>query len=304
MKRNFVLAALSLLLAVTAISCGSKSPFPGYKATESGLYYKKIVKGNGDALKLGDIIRVKIAYYTHDSLLFTSEKMPEPLYDQVQESIFKGDWFEGIRMMNVGDSMSFMVVADSVFDKYFQISPLPHFIEPGSYMRWEIKVEEAMSEEAYEQMMKEKEQQMREQQEKEMADIKAKLAQAEEELTAYLKANKITVEPRESGLVYVCTKKGKGPKPEANQKVKVHYTGKLLDGTVFDSSVERGEPIEFVLGVGMVIRGWDEGIALMSKGEKGVLYIPAGLAYGPQQRGDVIKPYSNLMFEVELVDIN
>lgn len=304
MKRNFFLAAISLLLAVTAISCDPNSPFPSYKATDSGLYYKTIVKGNGDALKIGDIIKMKLAYYVNDSLLFTTDNLPEPAYDKVRESDFQGDLYEGFRMMRVGDSMSFMINADSVYRKQFHAPIIPAFVKPNVYLRWEVKVEEVLSEEAYEQMMKEKQQKLMEQREKEMAEMQAKLAQAEEELKAYLKAKNIKAEPRESGLVYVCTKKGKGPKPTANQKVKVHYTGKLLDGTVFDSSVERGEPIEFELGVGRVIRGWDEGIALMSKGEKGILYIPAGLAYGPQQAGDLIKPYSNLMFEVELVDFN
>ena len=126
--------------------------------------------------------------------------------------------------------------------------------------------------------------------------------QADNEFAAFLADNGITAQPQESGLVYVCTKKGKGPKPGYKNKVKVHYTGKLLDGRVFDSSIERGEPIEFQLGVGQVIPGWDEGIALMSKGEKGILYIPSKLAYGSRQAGELITPYSNLMFEVELVD--
>ena len=98
------------------------------------------------------------------------------------------------------------------------------------------------------------------------------------------------------------TTEGNGEKPEPGQLVKVHYTGKLMDGTVFDSSVERDQPFQFPLGVGQVIPGWDEGIGLMSKGEKGVLYIPYYLAYGERGAGEKIKPYDNLMFEVELID--
>ena len=97
---------------------------------------------------------------------------------------------------------------------------------------------------------------------------------------------------------------GNGEKPEVGKMVQMHYTDKLLDGTVFDSSVERGEPFSFVLGVGQVIPGWDEGVQLMSKGEKGVLYIPYYLAYGERQAGEKILPFSNLMFEVELVDFD
>ena len=83
--------------------------------------------------------------------------------------------------------------------------------------------------------------------------------------------------------------------------MKVHYTGKLLDGTVFDSSRNSTEPFQFNLGLGQVIAGWDEGIQMMSKGEKGVLYIPFYLAYVDRQAG-IIPPFSTLVFEVELVD--
>ena len=290
MKRSIYLAAMSLLLSAMVISCGQKSPFPGYKSTETGLYYKEIVKGTGEALELNDVIRVNLAYYINDSLLFSTNELPEPAYDLVHESLFQGDIYEGFRMMHVGDSMSFMINADSVFRKQFRAPIIPEYVTPEAYLRWEVKVEEATTEEAYQQ--------------KKMEEAAALQQQANDEFKAYLSANGITAEPQESGLVYVCTKKGKGPKPGYKQKVKVHYTGKLLDGTVFDSSVDRGEPIEFELGVGRVIPGWDEGIALMSKGEKGVLYIPSNLAYGARQAGDLIKPYSNLMFEVELVDFN
>ena len=98
------------------------------------------------------------------------------------------------------------------------------------------------------------------------------------------------------------TEAGNGEKPEVGKPVTMHYTGKLLDGTVFDSSVERNEPFQFILGVGQVIPGWDEGVQLMSKGEKGVLYIPYYLGYGERQAGEKIAPFSNLMFEVELID--
>ena len=290
MKKSMYLVAMSLLLSVMVISCGQKSPFPGYKPTGTGLYYKEIVKGTGDQLKMNDVIKVCLAYYVNDSLLFTTDNLPEPAYDMVRESFFQGDVYEGFRMMHVGDSMSFMINADSVFRKQFHAPIIPDYVKPDVFLRWEVKVEESMTEEAYQQMK--------------MDEMAAKQQQADDELNAYLTANGVIAEPQESGLVYVCTQKGKGPKPGYKQKVKVHYTGRLLDGTVFDSSVERGEPIEFELGVGQVIPGWDEGIALMSKGEKGILYIPSNLAYGSRQAGDLIKPFSNLIFEVELVDFN
>ena len=134
------------------------------------------------------------------------------------------------------------------------------------------------------------------------ADHPEETATAAQQLTEYLEKNKITAEPTPSGLYYVMTQEGNGEKPEVGQMVQVHYTGKLLDGTLFDSSIERGEPISIPIGVGQVIPGWDEGIMMMSKGEKGVLYIPYYLAYGDRQAGEKITPFSNLMFEVELID--
>jgi len=103
-----------------------------------------------------------------------------------------------------------------------------------------------------------------------------------------------------SGLQYTILKEGKGPKPTYGNRVKVHYTGTLLDGTVFDSSVERGEPAVF--GVGQVIQGWVEALQLMPVGSKWKLFIPQELAYGENGAGQ-IKPYSVLVFEVELLEI-
>lgn len=104
----------------------------------------------------------------------------------------------------------------------------------------------------------------------------------------------------ESGLQYEVIKMGKGKKPSATDRVKVHYHGTLIDGTVFDSSVERGEPITF--GLNQVIKGWTEGVQLMPVGSKFRFYIPQELGYGAQQAGN-IPPYSTLIFDVELLEI-
>ena len=104
----------------------------------------------------------------------------------------------------------------------------------------------------------------------------------------------------ESGLQYEVIKMGKGKKPSATDRVKVHYHGTLIDGTVFDSSVERGEPITFSLN--QVIKGWTEGVQLMPVGSKFRFYIPQELGYGAQQAGN-IPPYSTLIFDVELLEI-
>ena len=106
----------------------------------------------------------------------------------------------------------------------------------------------------------------------------------------------------ESGLQYMIINEGTGEKPTADDTVKVHYHGTLTDGTVFDSSVDRGEPTEF--GVSQVIKGWTEGLQLMSEGAKYKFFIPQELAYGANPRpGGAIKPFAPLVFEVELLEI-
>lgn len=108
----------------------------------------------------------------------------------------------------------------------------------------------------------------------------------------------------ESGLDYIETEAGTGAQAAAGKTVKVHYTGKFPDGKVFDSSYSRGEPIEFALGTGRVIKGWDEGIALMKVGGKAQLVIPPELAYGERGAGGgVIPPNATLVFDVELVEV-
>lgn len=104
-----------------------------------------------------------------------------------------------------------------------------------------------------------------------------------------------------SGLQYVITKEGTGKTPSATDIVKVHYTGTLIDGTKFDSSVDRGEPIEFPLNG--VIPGWTEGLQLMKEGGKAMLYIPPALGYGDRGAGGVIGPNAALIFEVELLEV-
>lgn len=144
---------------------------------------------------------------------------------------------------------------------------------------------------------------MKERQEKAAKEAEAKFGDNKKEGEEFLKANKTKkgVVTTASGLQYVVLKEGKGDKPKAMSKVRVHYHGTTISGEVFDSSVEKKKPYE--LGVNQFVRGFGEGLQLMKVGAKYKFFIPQELAYGVQQRGALIKPFSALVFEVELLDI-
>ena len=149
---------------------------------------------------------------------------------------------------------------------------------------------------------KKQQEKMKKQQEEQAKKAEKEFGEYKKEGEKFLAENKTKegVKTTDSGLQYIVLKEGKGDAPTATSRVKVHYHGTLTDGTVFDSSVDRGQPSEF--GVNQVIKGWTEGLQLMKPGAKYKFFIPQELAYGPQQRGAKIKPFSALVFEVELLE--
>ena len=302
MKKSILsMAALAMLMMGIMSACTEKSPYPGYQKTDTGLYYQ-FFNQNKDAAQpqVGDLMDLAICCTVNDTTFIvpnTENTLP------LEAPLFAGDFYEGMAMMHKGDSASFIVNIDSTFIKWFHQPKLPEEFKPTDVMRFEVRLDDFYPESEYAARLAVKiKKDIDARIEKMKADHPEETATAAQQLTEYLAKNKIDVQPTASGLYYVKTQDGNGEKPEVGQMVQVHYTGKLLDGTLFDSSIERGEPISIPIGVGQVIPGWDEGIMMMSKGEKGVLYIPYYLAYGDRQAGDKITPYSNLMFEVELID--
>jgi serine/threonine protein kinase/FKBP-type peptidyl-prolyl cis-trans isomerase len=131
-----------------------------------------------------------------------------------------------------------------------------------------------------------------------------RLEKEKSEIREYMQKNNLTGNPTTSGLYYIETKAGSGPIAKSGNTVKVNYTLTSLDGTKFDSTYDTSKPFEFKLGAGQVIKGFEEGIAMMRLGSKGLLIIPYGLGYGKSSSGSLIPAYSTLVFEVELLDIN
>lgn len=130
-----------------------------------------------------------------------------------------------------------------------------------------------------------------------------RIAEGKKEMEAELDKIAAGFNKTDSGLRYQIIQKGSGKKAEKGKQISVHYKGQLTNGTVFDSSYQRKEPIDFTVGTGQVIKGWDEGLQLMQVGDKARLVIPSQLAYGSQGAGGVIPPDATLIFDIELMDV-
>jgi FKBP-type peptidyl-prolyl cis-trans isomerase len=280
------------------VSC-NKSEFDGFEKAENGLHYQFFTQDEaGVKATEGDGVSIKIVYALKksptDSVLFDSRMNSEDGTGTVRyilpKSSFAGSLEDALKMMAKNDSAAFIISADSFFLKTNKMEALPPFAKPGDKLLITVKMVDVK-------LKKE----LEENQKKQEAEIAALEAAEKPKMDAYLTENKITTPPTASGIVFIETQKGKGgAHPTATDEVTVHYTGMLLDGTKFDSSLDRGEPAKFPLN--QVIPGWTEAIQLMTKGSKAKIIIPSNLGYGPRGAGAQIPPFSTLIFEVELID--
>ncbi len=265
---KLMLAAV-LLLGLTA--CSADQDVQRQK-TANGLEY--VFHANEAPVKaeIGDILVVNLSYGTTDTTIFDSQTYGKPVYIQLTNPAYRGSLEEGLAMLGSGDSITFFLSADSVYQRIFH-QPLPPFVEKGSELIFKVGVLAVKNED------------------RELADWFAKA--------------QISASPRPSGL-YILPMKAAAANARAaapGLKAKVHYAGYLLDGTKFASSIDKGEPYQFQIGKGQVIPGWDEGISTMKVGEQVRLIIPSYLAYGPRGSSNLVPPYATLVFEIELLDV-
>ncbi len=300
------------LMALVFTACGQKE----YITTDTGLEYLKVKEGSGERPQDGDFLMLNVSYSdANDNIMFSSADRGGALPLNYVDSVFKnnGSLEEGFRLCGKGDSIIFKIPAERIFKESFR-QPLPDSISSESIITVYMGVQEIFNQEQFQAYRMERSQKA---QAKAAEDAKEQVATEAKIIEDFLIENGIEAQSTEEGLYYVITQEGNGEQPVNGNTVVVNYTGQLLDGTMFDSSIEEdakaggvyregrnyGTPFDFLLGQGRVIKGWDIGIALLSKGAKATLYIPSALGYGARGAGANIPPNSVLMFDVELVDI-
>jgi len=265
--KKLVLMIMSISLFSASWAQDSKAPVkvkkPKTMTTKSGLQYTITQKGNGKKAVAGD--KVVVHYtgkLTNDTIFDSSVKRNEPFTFKLGAGQVIKGWDEGIALLQVGDKATFRIPAELGYG-----STANGKIPANSVLVFDVELLDVL-----------------------------------EGVKPYDVKGKDTVTTA-SGLKYIMVASTKsGDQPKKGDKVSVHYTGYFLDGKVFDSSVDRGKPIQIQIGVGQVIPGWDEGIALLHKGEKARMIIPYNLAYGEAGRGP-IPAKATLVFDVELLDV-
>lgn len=284
MKRNLTKLALIALSATILFTLGACSKYKGFKKDKSGFYYQfhGDIHDTADQPHTGDLVGVLLSLRAGDSILIPM--MPN---EMIMDSLYEGDMFAALRMMHVGDSATFILDGPKFFENMMNPGQEYTFGEDPLYL--DVKLYGVMKKADFEKAKAEYEAQLDERRTQEIADI-----------DNYLQNNP-GMKQAETGVYVKTVKKGNGAKVEPLQTVKVHYTGRFTDGTVFDSSVERGTPFEFTVGAGQVIPGWDATVSNMRVGDKVTVLIPSDLAYGEGRQG--IPPYSPLVFDIELLEI-
>lgn len=300
-----LLAILMLLIGVgTLSSCNKK------KVTEQGGIEYTFIKEGKEKGKNGEFLLYNFEVTTeNDSVIFTTTEEPFPATLQINDSMPVNNGMDEIFLnLRKGDSIALESTVKLVFGENY-----PPFLQPEDIVKVRIGAFEIMDEEAiqtyYEKVMAAEEG-------KRVERAKERLVEEAKIIQNYVDEKGFDAKKTDSGLFYVIEREGTGEPVTAGSTLKVDYAGYLLDGTLFDTSIEaiakekdvynQGRdyaPFDLVVGVGEVIQGWDEGLMLLKKGSKAKLIIPSPLAYGERGGGALIPANSILVFDVEIHDV-
>ncbi len=262
-----------------------------------GVYYVIEEEGEGRQVQKEDFVSVHYTGKLLNGTKFDSSfDRNEPIQFQIGVGNVIPGWDIGIPLFKVGGKGSIFIPSGLAYGEAGAGGVIP----PNAPLRFDIEVVDAMD---YDSFLEYRREVLKKQQEEAQAK-RAEQAKIDQKLIEeYVKNNNLDVKCLQSGLAYYITEEGTGTQVVNGSTATVHYTGKLLDGTKFDSSKDRNQPFPVQVGANRVIQGWEEGLTLFREGSKGTLIIPSGMGYGERSAGAVIKPNSVLVFDIEVLDV-
>lgn len=301
MKRQVKVATLLVAGMALLAACNND----GFKTTDGGLQYR-FDKQNKDSQQVqeGDVLVGEMTFKFDTMTLFTNVGKADRIMQASPN--FDGGLYEGLLMMHVGDQATFAIMADSLA-KFVQPEQMPQGYQRGTGQKffYEINLQDIVTKEELE-----------EERNAFMAEAQERQEKEPQMIADYVRDNGIAAKPNADGLYVIVKKRGSGPKVATGKEVAVNYTGRLLDGTMFDSSVESDakegdiydpqrpyEPLVYTHGRGQLIPGWEQGIEGQPAGSQLQIIIPSALGYGPRGAGQRIPPYSPLVFDLEIVSV-
>lgn len=287
--KQILRAAFVLALAVFALAACNKSPYPGFKKADNGVYMLYHTKGSGElSPQVNDFVTVDMIYRLSDTTIFNSTIIGEPLEFPVIIPTFEGDLYAALTLLKTGDSVTVAFPADSFFMVMAGMPQSPDFVEAGEPIYFDIKLNKVRTADEVEAEQR--------------AMMQTMKLQEQEVLSAYLADNSIAAAPTASGLYYIEDKKGSGPLPKEGDVLNVHFTVSMIEGFPLFSTYDR-EPLELTYGEPFDTKGFDEALGYMRKGTKARLIVPSHLAFDSTGQGQMIPPYTTILYDVELVGI-
>lgn len=287
-----LLSSCCILLSIFA--CSNRNEH----VTENGLRYVLHVEKGGKKPQKGDYVTMELVCHTDDTTLIDTRKLGSPFRFQLEKIPFAGSYEEGLMLLGEGDSATFFVSADSLYHSIFgENDSIPQEetkMKKGGTILYDVKILKVQNYVEAEQEMQVRFAKMEKEEMRVLAD--------------FISRNKITDAPDSSGLYKIMTMKGNGPAVDTGKVISVYYRGRLMDGTIFNST-QKDKPTYFVPGRSQVINGWEIAFKDAHVGDRFSLIMPSKLAYGEEGLKDpatgkfIVPPYSSLIFDIAVAAV-
>jgi FKBP-type peptidyl-prolyl cis-trans isomerase FkpA len=311
MKNNQIFLLWIPILFLILMSANCSGDADTFSETAGGVQYHFYEQNFGcDGVIIGDLITANVVFRTEDTVFFNSANdLNTPYQFEILQPRFQGDIFAALMIMCQGDSATFRIKGDSLFIRDFEIGQVPSFIGPDTWVYMDIRLQEVMPKDQFELEKERYRNRTRKMEE-------SRLQKEQDDIRAFITAKNIGVMPTESGLYFLEITPGSGESIREGDTVTAHYAAMFISGEIFETTKQETAmkndifdssmtyaPFRFIQGDTLLIPGWNEGVALMKRGGKARLLLPSALAYGDHGVEGLVPPFTPLIYEIEILEV-